>query len=118
VACSALGKAFLASLPADERQERLAHLPLVSLTGRSVADRATLRRAVDAAVTLGYAIDDREVEDDVGCVGAALCDSSRRPVAAISIAGPAGRMAAKRSVVVPLLLDAAHHLSSNLGYVP
>jgi IclR family acetate operon transcriptional repressor len=117
VACSALGKAFLASLPPDEREERLLHLPLVRLTARSIADRAALRRAVDEAASLGYAVDDQEVEDDVGCVGAALRDFSRRPVAAISIAGPAGRMAANRAAVVPLLLDAARQLSSSLGYV-
>jgi DNA-binding IclR family transcriptional regulator len=118
VSCSALGKAFLAALPAAEREERLARLPLVRLTARSVADRGQLRRAVEDTVARGYAIDEEEVENDVGCVGVALRDLTHRPIAAISIAGPAGRMSGQRAVVVPLLLDAAEELSARLGYVP
>jgi DNA-binding IclR family transcriptional regulator len=53
----------------------------------------------------------------VACVGAAIRDYTGRPIAAISIAGPAERMPPKRATVVPLLLAAADDVSSRLGWV-
>jgi DNA-binding IclR family transcriptional regulator len=114
--CSALGKAYLAALPAAELEERLDRLPFVRLTPGSIVDPRRFRAEVDATVERGYAVDDEEVEAGVACVGAAIRDYTGLPVAAMSVAGPAERMPAKRAAVVPLLLVAAREVSTRLGY--
>jgi DNA-binding IclR family transcriptional regulator len=116
--CSALGKAYLAALPEDELAERLRRLELVRLTNGSISEAAAFAAELDATRTRGYALDEQEAEDGVACVGAAVRDYTGRPVAAISIAGPAERMPAKRPVIVPLLLAAADDISRRLGYLP
>jgi DNA-binding IclR family transcriptional regulator len=116
--CSALGKAYLASLPLEERGDRLRRLKLVGLTHGSITDAAVFAAELDATCTRGYAVDEQEAEDGVACVGAAIRDYTGRPVAAISIAGPAERMPAKRPTIVPLLLAAADEISQRLGYLP
>lgn len=113
--CSALGKAFLAALLEDEREERLASLAFVRLTARSIMERDALQAELAATAARGYAVDDEEVETGVSCVGAAILDYTGRPVAAISIAGPAERMPPRHDTLVPLLLAAAADVSARLG---
>jgi DNA-binding IclR family transcriptional regulator len=115
--CSSLGKAFLAFLPAQEREDRLADLRFVRLTPRSLMTVEALRAELDVTRERGYATDDVEVEQGVSCVGAPILDFRGRPVAAISVAGPAERMPGKRDIVVPLLLETARTISNRLGYL-
>jgi DNA-binding IclR family transcriptional regulator len=114
--CSSLGKAFLAFLPEAELDERLAALHYVRLTARSLVTADALRLELALTRERGYAVDDVEVEDGVSCVGAPILDFRGRPVAAISVAGPAERMPDKRAAVVPLLLQTARTVSNRLGY--
>ena len=114
--CSSLGKAYLAFLPEAEREERLATMHYVRLTSRSLLTADSLRAELAVTRERGYAIDDIEVEDGVSCLGAPILDFRGRPVAAISIAGPAERMPGKRPAVVPLLLQTATTASNRLGY--
>jgi len=115
--CTSLGKAYLAHLPAEELEERLRTLVYVRLTAGSLTTADTLRPELELTRRRGYAIDDVEVEDGVSCLGAPILDYRGRPVAALSIAGPAERMPDKRPAVVPLLLQAAAAVSNRLGYM-
>jgi DNA-binding IclR family transcriptional regulator len=115
--CTSLGKAYLAFLPEAEREERLRVMAYVRLTPRSLVTADTLRPELEATRARGYALDEVEVEDGVACVGAPILDYRGRPVAALSIAGPAERMPGKRPTVVPLLLETAGTISNRLGYL-
>jgi IclR family transcriptional regulator, acetate operon repressor len=115
--CTSLGKAFLAFLPDAEREERLATMNYARLTPRSLLTADVLRPELARTRERGYAIDDVEVEEGVSCLGAPILDYRGRPVAAISIAGPAERMPGKRPSIVPLLLQTAATISNRLGYV-
>lgn len=114
--CTSLGKAVLAALPPAECEALLASMTYVRLTPRSLLTPDELRAEVDRTRERGYAVDDLEVEDGVSCVGAAVLDARGRPVAAISVAGPAERMPGKRADVVPDLIATALSISSRLGY--
>ncbi len=116
--CSSLGKAVLAFLPEAEREQRLATMQYVRLTPRSLVTADALRTELELTRERGYAVDDIEVEDGVSCVGAPILDFRGRPVAAISVAGPAERMPGKRASVVPLLLQTATTVSNRLGFMP
>lgn len=70
---TALGKAMLASLPADALEERLAgvgQLPVI--TSRSHRTMDELRRDLDATRQRGYAVDDEQNTEGVACVSVAL----------------------------------------------
>src|SRR4051794_39005876 len=116
--CSALGKAYLASLAPDELDERLRRLQLVRLTASSIVDATAFLGELDATRARGYALDREEAEDGVACVGAAVRDYTGRPLAAISVVGAAERMPAKHDTVAPLLLAAAADVSQRLGFLP
>jgi len=115
--CTSLGKAYLAFLPEGERDDLLTRMSYVRLTARSLLTPELLRPELALTRDRGWAMDDIEVEEGVSCVGAPILDFRGRPVAAISIAGPAERMPDKRSTVVPLLLQTASTISNRLGYV-
>lgn len=114
--CSSLGKSYLASLPCEELEQRLRSLTPVAQTSKSIVDIDALRAELDATRARRYSIDAEEVEAGVSCLGAAIRDCSGRPVAAISLAGLAERMPAKRETLVPLLLAAADEISERLGH--
>jgi DNA-binding IclR family transcriptional regulator len=116
--CTSLGKAYLAFLPEAEREDRLARMPYVRLTAHSLLSADALRPELVATRDRGWSLDDVEVEEGVSCMGAPILDFRGRPVAAISVAGPAERMPGKRSTVVPLLLQTAASISNRLGYLP
>ena len=65
---------------------------------------------------VGDAVDDCENEPDIRCVGAAVLDSRRLPVAALSVAGPAWRVTRERAEHLgPMVAAAAHSISARLG---
>lgn len=68
VNCTAVGKASLALLDADQRK-----LPksLPSLTKKSLSDPKALLAAVEEAAERGYAVDDEETSPGVMCFGVA-----------------------------------------------
>jgi DNA-binding IclR family transcriptional regulator len=71
--CTALGKAMLASLAADERAERLhAAAPLASLTRYSTVSVHGLLKELEEVAAKGYAIDDQEATEGILCVAAAI----------------------------------------------
>lgn len=89
--CTALGKAFLASLPDDHRGRLVAGLKLDRRTPNTITDRKTLLAELEAARSRGYAIDREEGRVGVRCIGLPLVDTQGRSVGALSITGPAFR---------------------------
>jgi DNA-binding IclR family transcriptional regulator len=115
---TASGKAIMAYGPAEvaaalfadgELLERLTPRTLVSLEAL-VGDFARIRRR-------GYAIDNEEHEEGVGCVAAPLFDHTGRPCAAISVSGPSARIVhADTTELGGLLIEHGSRISEALGY--
>ncbi|MDC7221035.1 MAG: IclR family transcriptional regulator [Spirochaetales bacterium] len=111
--CTSLGKCIMAHKP-----ELLASLEGKELKGRtawSITDYAELVKDVKLVGERGYAIDDREQNDHLLCIGAPIFDSHGDVIAAVSISGlyseevdcdKEGRM----------VKDAALRISARLGY--
>lgn len=114
--CTGLGKAYLAALPVDARRARLGSLRLERLTPRSITEPAVLEDELRAVAERGYAVDNVEVEEGVACFAAAVRDARGRPVAAVSVAGPADRVLAKQELVTPLLIATTTAISHRLGH--
>jgi IclR family acetate operon transcriptional repressor len=92
---TALGKALLAAMPADDLGRLLGRYRWVRRTRRTITTRAALERELALVRERGYAIDDGENEDGARCVGVAIRDA-RRPLAALSVSGPASRLPGSR----------------------
>lgn len=114
--CSALGKALLAALPAAEVQTRLHGVTLQARTVHTVTTIARLHHDLEAVRRQGYAYDDQELEIGLRCIGAPIYDGAGRPLAAISISGPAARINAETlEQLASNVLAAAAEVSARLG---
>jgi DNA-binding IclR family transcriptional regulator len=91
---TSLGKAILAFLPEAEMARNVAAMRFRSFTPKTLSTKEELLLAVERVRRRGYAIDDEEMELGTRCVGAPIFDSTRRPIAAVSVSGPASRMEA------------------------
>ncbi len=89
---SAMGKAILTGLSAEELNMLFEKITLTRYTDHTITDRETLACELEQIRRRGYAIDDCEGDDWVRCVAAPVYDSSGRVLGAMSVSGPAHRM--------------------------
>ena len=113
---TALGKAMLAGM--DEKQAvrliRMKGLP--RLTQATITDDAGLLTELARIRQQGYALDNRENEDDGRCIAASICGPDGKVIAALSLSGPVPRMTVvrARSLAQPLCAACAD-ISAALG---
>ena len=66
----------------------------------------------------GYALDNREIEQDVECIGAPILDHRANVIAALSISGPQRKInTPQEKQFVNSVVKAAGLISSKLGYM-
>jgi DNA-binding IclR family transcriptional regulator len=91
--------------------------PLARLTPRTLVTLAALQDDFTRIRRRGYALDNEEHEEGVGCVATAVFDHGGRPCAAISVSGPTARILhAKAADLGALLVEHAAKASAALGY--
>jgi len=87
------GKAIMAFGAADDLALRYSGLePLERLTPRTLDTLDALRDDFVRIRRRGYAIDNEEHEEGVGCVACPVFDHTGAPVAAMSVSGPSARI--------------------------
>jgi DNA-binding IclR family transcriptional regulator len=91
----AVGKVFLARMSDDEVDAFIDQRGLVRRTANTITDGTALKDELRLVQAQGYAIDDEENEKGIRCVAAPILDGSGRPVAAVSVSGPAFRVTRK-----------------------
>lgn len=116
---TAVGKAYLAFSPQDQRESTLERLRLDDVTGHSITSRDALRAQIADAARRGWTTDEEENERDIFCFGAPILDRRGNAVAAASISIPRFRLRpmAEQVYVAPLL-EATTNVSRILGYRP
>jgi IclR family acetate operon transcriptional repressor len=92
VHCTALGKALLACTPSEDLQNLLASCAWEQRTRRTCKSADALRRDLARVRRQGFAVDDEENERGARCLGVLIRDGQGRPLAALSISGPAARL--------------------------
>jgi len=85
--CTALGKAIAANLPKAQLSAILTGRALLPHNEKTVTSHRRFLAELDATRERGYAIDDEEDAIGYRCLGAAILDSCRTPIAAISLFG-------------------------------
>ena len=115
--CTALGKAYASALPAEARRSLVGRLQMRRFMPNTITDPAALEKEIALTAERGYAIDNVEIEEGVACVGAPVLDFRGLPVAAISVAGPADRVAPQTERLGPIVAETASRISRRLGYL-
>lgn len=116
---SALGKAMLATMPAEERHALLKRVGMPRLGANTLTSIAKLDADLTEVVERGFALDCRESEDELTCVGAAVCDPDGVAVFALSISFVAYRIEATELQAAGVAVrQAAAELRSSLGMEP
>ncbi len=111
---TAVGKVFMAELGGTFCREYANSTGLAPLTPKSRTDIDTLEREIVTTLENGYALDDEEAEEGVGCIGVAVRDSSGTAVAGLSVSAPIERRQLKSWL--PMVQQAGRQLSERLGY--
>lgn len=114
--CTALGKAMMAELSDPEVDSILSTCEMVAKTPNTITSPAMLKDELRIIRSRGYSIDDEENDEGARCVGVAVRDQRGRPVAAISVSGPASRVTkSKVPEIAKVVMRAAETLSRELG---
>ena len=108
-------KALLAFLPADE-VERYLERGLEPLTESTRTDPDALRVDLADVRSRGFATSAGERQAGATSVAAPVFDHGGRPVASISVCGPAERLAADAEVAAGLLVEATTRVSVLMGH--
>lgn len=113
--CTSQGKAVLAFLDGDDVDRLLGRSPLEQFTEKTITDPALLKPHLSIARQRGYAIEDEEIITGNRCVGAPILDTTGKPLAAISVAGPIWRLTNDRvEQLGPEVALVARHISAQL----
>jgi DNA-binding IclR family transcriptional regulator len=117
VHATAAGKALVAFESDEELQKRFPG-ELQRYTKATMTRPEELLKELAAVRERGYAFDLEEFEDGLRCIGAPVRDYTRKVVGAISVSGPAHRLADEKIAqqVGPEVDRAARALSARLGF--
>lgn len=115
---TALGRAMLSTYSAEKVKEIVGEDPLVTKTKYSIDNYADLTKELEATRKRGYAVDNRESQEEICCVAAPpIYDYSNKVIAAISIASLAYNMnESRREKLGKIITETALKISSRLGY--
>ena len=113
---TALGKAMAAHMSEDELRLLLQAERLVKLTERTITDPGQMRRELEKVRRRGYALDEGETEPGAACIGAPIFNREGRPVAAMSLSGPAERILTNRREIAAALIAACREISRRMGF--
>ncbi|MDR7302528.1 IclR family transcriptional regulator [Haloactinomyces albus] len=111
---TAVGKAVMATMPADTVTQVLSRSSMAPQTERTITTIDDMRTELDKIREVGYALDDGEQEVGVRCYAVAVPDAPAG--SAISISGPEGRMTRiAADEVIPLMQRLARELGTELS---
>jgi DNA-binding IclR family transcriptional regulator len=110
---TAVGKLFLAEGGQKTCSDYARRTGLPRYTTDTITDAAKLWSEVETSQRRGYALDNEELEQGVGCIGVPIRDHHGAIVAGLSISAPQAR---RRDTWIPLIQRAGTEISSRLGY--
>ena len=115
--CTALGKVLLAYHPEEEQMKIIRKIKLLPYTPKTITSRQRLLEELKVVRKQGYALDHREIEEDVECIGAPIRDHRGNVIAALSISGPQKKInTTGEKQFVSSVVEATALISSKLGY--
>jgi IclR family transcriptional regulator, KDG regulon repressor len=114
---TSLGKAILANLPEERVKQIIARVGLPQLTRRTITTIEALRNELEATRKRGYAVNDREQEEDLYGIAAPIFGDQGQVVASICVSGrPVSMIEKDPDIIARALIRAAHDISERLDY--
>jgi IclR family KDG regulon transcriptional repressor len=118
VYCTALGKVLLAHQPKEELARIVREIKLKPFTKHTITYKKKLMEELRKVHEQGYALDQREYEEDVECIGAPIRDHQGDVIAALSISGPQRKInTPHEKQFISQVVKAAALVSSKMGYM-
>ncbi len=114
--CTAVGKILLAQLPAGEFERLAAADSFAQVTPNSITNPDQLAAELEDIRQKGYALDREEFKLGARCVAAPIHNHNGQLVAAITVAGPTGRIEANLDALIEQVLTKGREISARLGY--
>jgi IclR family acetate operon transcriptional repressor len=93
---TALGRAVVAALPADEQRMLLTAIDVQPLTPKTLRTIEDIEREIHITAARGWAEEHGETEIGVTCFGAAIVGTSGQPIGAVSVSAPDARLDPER----------------------
>jgi IclR family transcriptional regulator, pca regulon regulatory protein len=117
--CTSIGKALLASLPEEQREDVLAKSPRRRMTLHTVTKKKRLRAQLDAIAKRGFAVSDQELHPGARSLAVPVRDATK-VVAAVNLSVYLSDMEVSDLIEMfyPLVGGTAEKVSLALGYVP
>jgi IclR family acetate operon transcriptional repressor len=113
---SAAGKAILALMPKTEVNEILAKHGLPRSTRNTIVSANKLHANLERTRARGFAVDDEEFALGLRCIAAPIVDERGSPHAALSVAGPVGRITDERVTTLgEIVASAGRSVTAELG---
>lgn len=115
---TAAGKAILSTLPDDEVAGIVERWGLPAATESTITDEETLFDELDDVRQQGYAFNRGESNEGFKAVGTPVQDGSDQPIGAVSISGPANRLAGPyfEEELAQKTLTLANEIEINIKY--
>jgi len=115
--CTGLGKAMLAAYPASRVKEIWDAGDHPAVTKNTIRSYDEMVQALAQTRQRGFAVDNREMEDEIFCVAAPIYGRSDKAVGAISIAAIYLKMNPKKTELFGnMIVETALAISKRLGY--
>lgn len=113
---TSVGKAIMAYLSDEEIRKIWDSIKIEAFTEYTITDFKEFMKEINEIRKAGYAMDREENELGVRCLGSAILDYTKRPVAAMSVSGPVQRMTEEKvSDIVTSILEMKKLVSKELG---
>ena len=119
--CTASGKSILAFMP-EENVRQILERGMPRFTPNTISSLEKLFKNLNDAKENGFAISEQEFEDGINAIAAPIFNSNGKPIASVSIAGPAYRLTRDRMIesassliTITQSIASEVKLSNNLG---
>lgn len=113
--CTGVGKAILANLPIEEKENIIENLKFKKYTENTIIDKNNLNKELNLTKKRGYSLDIEEHEKGVLCVAVPLFNIKYKLVGGLSIAGPKNRITKDDLKIMGLeMIKVADKLSKHL----
>lgn len=94
--CTGIGKAILAFLPENEREDLIQRYGLAKKNDNTICTMKRLQADLNQVVRMQYSLDDEEDELGMRCIGVPIIGLDYRPVAAVSVCGTVSQLTPER----------------------
>ena len=114
---TSLGKAILSAMSDEEIRDILSGIELKQATRFTITDREELIKNIELVRVRGFALDERELEEHMECVGVPIFDEKKECIGAIS-ASSLYRKDEDYMALGEILKNRGLEISKSLGFMP